>query len=104
MELHQQVVGAGASVDTQFAELGSGVALHRGDNVVDLKRYPLEGGAGDVDFFADLWRMELTTPPGTLPAWKRVGGGSAPDPSGGAADPRGGIIIIIISITITITI
>jgi len=43
------------------------------------------GGAGDVDFFADLWRMELPTRPDTLPAWKRVGGGSAPDNFGGNA-------------------
>ncbi len=48
LEMHQQVVGAGAGVDTKLAELGSGVTLHRGDNVVDLKRDSLEHGPGDV--------------------------------------------------------
>ncbi len=48
LELHEEVVGAGAAVDTEFGEGDLGVGGHGGEDVDGLPGDGFEGGAGEV--------------------------------------------------------
>ena len=48
LELHQEIVGAGTSIDPQFGQWIAGVFFHGGQNVSDLEGDPLERSAGKV--------------------------------------------------------
>ena len=50
LELHEEIVRTGSAIDSQFLQADAGVALHRLQNIGDLKGDAFQRSTGDVGF------------------------------------------------------